>query len=101
MLSKTIECLSMLLICHKEGGFFLFCLLFGVVSASIQPVIKDVVMECLTCKLTINQLHIDFNTKWDKRYYKVGYLWCTAGSPQFKHSESWTPDKILLRYSIT
>ena len=37
MLSKTIECLSMSLVAHKEGGFFfLFYLLFGVVFGSFQ-----------------------------------------------------------------
>ena len=39
MLSKTIECLSMSLAAHKEGGFSLFRLLFEVVSGSFQPVL--------------------------------------------------------------
>ena len=28
----------------------------------------------LTFKFTINQIHVDFITKWRKRYHKVGQI---------------------------
>ena len=79
MLSKTIDCLSMSMATHKEAGFFcsscfkslLTCYgLFQVVQLSTCNDIQNV----LTCKFTINQLHVDFITKECKRYYKVGQL---------------------------
>ena len=39
MLSKNIECLSTSLVTNKEGDFLWFCLLFGVVPGSLQPVL--------------------------------------------------------------
>ena len=38
MLSKTIECLSMPMLVHKEGGFLLFHLLFGIVYGLFRAV---------------------------------------------------------------
>ena len=79
MLFKTIACLSMSLVVYKdkEGYFSLFRLLFGVASDSFHP--RLALMACsgsfnflqtttsqnvLTCKFTINQLHVYFVTKW-------------------------------------
>ena len=67
-----------------QGGFSLFHLPFGVVSSTFQPVVacygllrvvplftSDGVAEC---KFTLNQVHVDFITKWDKLYSKLGQL---------------------------
>ena len=88
MLSKNIECLSTSLVTNKEGDFLWFCLLFGVVPGSLQPVLAchgllrvdplfrsdDVTYFFFISKFTMNQLHVDFIAKWGKRYYKVWQL---------------------------
>ena len=78
MLSKTIEFLSMSLVAHKEGGFSLLSLLFGVVSGSFKPVLalyglfrivplfrSDDVTECF-------DLQIYYKTTSCRLYYKIG-----------------------------
>ena len=75
----------MSLVAH-QGGFSLFHL-FKIISVTLKPLLacyslfrvvpfftSNDVTECLICKFTINQLHIDFITKDCKRHYKVGQL---------------------------
>ena len=76
-LSKSIEFLSILLIAHKEGGFTLFHLLFGVVSGTFQAILafyglfqvvplltSDGVTECF-------DVQIYFKSASRRSYYKV------------------------------
>lgn len=91
MLSKTIECLPMALIAHKEEGFSLFRLLFAVGSGSLQPVLTcygcsglfhyllaTTSQNDMTSKFTINQLHVDFTTAGE-----VGQAFFQSGTNVF------------------
>ena len=76
----------MLLVAYQEGGFSLFQL-FGVVPGTFQPLLAcyslflsftflqaTTSQNVLTCKFTMNQLHVDFIKKDCKRHYKVKQL---------------------------
>ena len=76
MLSKTIECLSRPLVAHKEESFFLFHLLFGVVSGSLQSFLacyglfrfvslftSDDVIECFDVQIYYNSTSCRFYNK--------------------------------------
>ena len=76
----------MSLVASTEAGFSLFHL-FGVVSGLFQPLIAcyglywvvpllraTTLQNLLTCKFTINQLHVDFITTECKCCYEVGQL---------------------------
>ena len=45
-------------------------------SGSFQYLQATTPKNVLTCKFTLNQLQLDFMTKWGKPYYKVRQLWC-------------------------
>ena len=82
ILSKNIHSMSInVLVTHKEGGFSLFCLLFGVVSGLFQPVLacysllqvvprftRDDVTECFDLQIYYK------STSW-RCCYKVGQLY--------------------------
>ena len=48
MLSKTSKFLSISSVAYKEKSFSLFCLLFGVVSGSFQPVLAFYDLFCVS-----------------------------------------------------
>ena len=79
MLFKTNEFPSMSLVVDKVGGFSLFHLLFEVVSGlfklflccfeSLHHLQSTTSQIVVFCKVTMNQLHLDFI--WGNGYYKV------------------------------
>ena len=73
---KTIECPSVSLVTHKEGGLSLFRMLFGLFSGTFQFVLVCSRSSCslevtepqnaLTCNFSLSQLNVDL----EKRYQK-------------------------------
>lgn len=82
MLLKTTECLSMSLIAHKKGGFFVSLAVwncFWLVPACyilfrIVPLFtNEKSQNIVTCIFIINQLHADIITQWDSFFtLKIG-----------------------------
>ena len=82
MLFKTNEFPSMSLVVDKVGGFSLFHVLFGVVPGlfklflscfeSLHHLQSTTSQIVVFCKVTMNQLHLDFI--WGNCYYKVEQL---------------------------
>ena len=86
MLLKTVECLSMSLVVHKERDFSLFHLVIGVASGTFQPfaacyglfrvvplVTTDEVTDCFDLEIYYKSTSCIF-------YYKVGQALLKSGT---------------------